>query len=73
MEKKQSRWKRVYLHVFWVITNAVNELSWLNFVGANTVDGGEEREFVFHSLCLQHDVDFGGSDRALYVFNNLFE
>jgi hypothetical protein len=48
-----------------VITNAVDELVWLNSVGADFVDGSEEWEFLFHILCLQHHINFGGSDWAL--------
>lgn len=66
----QKRWKRVYLHVLGMITNAVDELSWFDAVGTNFMDGGEKWEFLFHVLCLQHHINLSGSDWAL-VFSYL--
>jgi hypothetical protein len=55
----------MHLHVFRVVSDAVNHLSGLKFANANSVDGGEERELVFHLLGLQHDADLGCGDWTL--------
>jgi hypothetical protein len=54
-----------YLHVLWMVANAINHLLWLNFANANSVDGCEKWEFVFHALGLQHVVDFSRGDWSL--------
>lgn len=48
-------------------TNAVYQLAGLDLRRADLVDGGEEREFVFHVLGLQHVVHFLGGDWTLKI------
>lgn len=57
----------VDLHVFWMVTNAVNKLSWLELRCADFVNGGEEWEFIFHILCFKHMIDFLSGDGTLKI------
>ena len=55
------------LHVLGMVANAVDQLIGLDLTDANSVNGGEKREFVFHVLGFQHVVDFFGGDGTLKV------
>lgn len=62
----EEYWReRSYLHVLWMITNAVNELIWFNFINANTMNSSEEWKFVFHVLCFEHNINLSGGDWTL--------
>lgn len=64
-EKDEKLLKTNYLHVLGVSTNAVYQLSCLNLTGADSVNGGEEWELVFHALRLQHMIHFFSGNWAL--------
>lgn len=51
--------------MFRVVTNAVYHLIGLDLARADTMDGGEEGELVFHVLGLQHMVDLFSRDWTL--------
>lgn len=63
--KRQRRRESSYLHVLWMVANAVNKLIWFNFVGANTMDSGEEWKLVFHALSFEHNINLSSGNWTL--------
>jgi len=53
------------IHVFGVVSDGVNECRRGDLLGADTVDGSEERELVLHVLRSQHVVHLLGSAESL--------
>jgi hypothetical protein len=58
----------VDLHVFWMVTNAVNKLSWLELSCADFVNCGKKWEFIFHIFCFKHVIDFLSGNGTLKKF-----
>lgn len=51
--------------MFWVVTNAVDQLVGLDLRSADFVNGGEQGELIFHALGFQHMVDLFSGDGSL--------